>query len=146
MNKRLFITGIIFLLLLATSATYFSGSNANTATAWLWQNDASDHCIALLTQNDRQAGEYTVQKARINTDDTTDYILKGRSDNLCGSAGCIYELCIYTDTGMEILPFGYAAEAIELKGTATQSMYDIQLIGKSSASFQWTGDKYTLIN
>lgn len=116
----------------------------NLATVILGSTDMAGQCIALIS-SESTLKDYKVTKARINTDSKKDYILKGDTDTLCGSTGCIYRLCLVRDTVVTILPFMYAAERLEIKSTTNGDMHDIHLAGKSEADLQWNGTKYIVV-
>ena len=85
---------------------------------------------------------YDSVKSRLNTDSTKDIILTATGDKQCGSAGCIHELCLIQNNTPEIISFGYAADTLVVKDTASNGMYDIQLQGKSTTDLQWDGERY----
>jgi hypothetical protein len=126
-----------------TVATY-TDVGASVATVILGTDTLAVKCTQALPEGKRDL-PYEAIKSRIDTDSKTDIILVATSDKQCGSAGCAHELCLRTDTGATIISFGYAAETLVIKDTASNGMYDIQLQGKSTTNLQWDRTRYIIL-
>jgi hypothetical protein len=68
-----------------------------------------------------------------------------KTSDACGSAGCVYELCISNTTGgLEHIPFGYAANELSTQNTKTNGMADLILNGDKNTRMTWDGSQYQL--
>ena len=137
------ILGAVFLL--AFGVLGFTDSNVLVATVLRATYNQETDCILKLPE-EKRGTSYDFVKHRLNTDSEKDIILTATSEDQCGSAGCTHELCIITDSTAKIVSFGYAAETLIVKDTASNGMYDIQLQGKSTTNLQWDGSRYIVLH
>jgi len=131
---------------LAAGVFLTSDTQLNLATVITGVPKIVDECIASLSEsNEGSTTDYEIIKTRLNSGSEKDYVLKGKTDDLCGSAGCIHQLCINQNNTGQIVPFAYAAETLIVKNTITSGMHDIQLQGKSTSNLQWDGARYIIL-
>jgi hypothetical protein len=81
-----------------------------------------------------------VTRTKIDTDASTDYLIELTGDNFCGSAGCIFEICLARDTEAKHVPFGYAATSVEVTEGIENGMRDLVLNGQHT--LRWSGESY----
>jgi hypothetical protein len=143
-KKKIIITLIPGTLLIVFILLIITNSGANIATVVLSTNTQTYDCIQALPEGKRGL-EYTAAQQRVNTDTQEDIILTAVSKEQCGSAGCTHELCLISNKGVEIISFGYAAETLIVKNTASNGMYDMQLQGSGSTNLQWNGSRYIVV-
>jgi hypothetical protein len=126
------IASIIDIPKVAQFATVFISSQHRELTS----------CIASFSND--SVGEFEVQRTELNGDGIPDAIVHPRQGELCGSAGCVHELCVSNNSAFEYIPFGYAAESVSVKDTKTQNMHDLMLNNDPALTMVWSGNGYLL--
>lgn len=107
------------------------------------QNTTYRACIREFSDQDYSS--FTITKADINTDDKKDAIVQSTEESLCGTAGCITQLCVSTPQGeYAYIPFGYATKEIKIAETVTLLMHDLVLNNDENATMIWDGLQYQL--
>jgi len=139
------LTSLTATLALAFVTFSFTEGGINVAAVIIGLDSHFTKCISELPEGKREL-DYEFIKKRIDTDQKKDIVLTATSKQQCGSAGCAHELCIVKDNRAELITFGYAAETLIVKDTASNGMYDIQLQGKSTTNLQWDGARYVVLN
>ncbi|MFT5849509.1 MAG: hypothetical protein ACI9H6_000318 [Patiriisocius sp.] len=140
-TKRLLL--IAGLLTFSVCVFMFTDIGNQMASVITGTDSRVSQCIQALPESKRDT-PYDSISTRLNTDSHKDIILKASGEAYCGSAGCAYELCVVKNSVVTNIPFGYAAEELQVSNTLTNGMYDIQLLGKSNTNFQWDGTHYAV--
>ena len=136
--------GVPIITLAAFVFSMVSGGGG-LAAAITGVNGTAKSCIIALNERDGTeltAGDFEIEYARINVDSQNDVILKNISDSYCGSAGCVFELCLVSGDSVELLPFSYAGNELEVLATQNDQMYDIALTGKTETRLVWDFGRY----
>ena len=100
-------------------------------------------CIEQISDTSSIA-DYESTQVRIDNDSIKDFVLKGTSDPLCGSAGCIHELCLVTKDSVRLIPFGFATKELAILNTLTEDFHDIELRKPSRVQMRWNGTNYAI--
>lgn len=138
---------VVFASLIAMLGFVFANTSivGNVASVIQTVDASAESCLAeLALKSNSNSNTYSTQKERINGDSQDDIIFKGTNEELCGSAGCIHELCISDETGFTIASFGYAADTLIVKDSLTNDMHDLRLVGKSTTDLIWDGTRYNI--
>lgn len=127
-------------------ATFSSFTESGGFAAVITGTDTDvDACIAAIYERDQITltdAAYEVTYEHVDADKRKDIILKNTSEKYCGSAGCVFEICLIADSGVELIAFSYAAQDITILDSLTQQMHDIQLTGKSNVTLVWDTSNY----
>ena len=100
-------------------------------------------CINTFSNETLEA--FTITNAHLNDDQRADALVQYKDEKACGSAGCVYELCISSKTGTyEHIPFGFAAKEIQIGDTKTNGMKDLILNADKNLKMSWDGQSYVL--
>lgn len=100
-------------------------------------------CISTFTDEPLKA--FTITSASLNDDQSPDAMVRYNNEEACGSAGCVYELCVSSKTGTyEHIPFGFAAQDIQIGDTKTNGMKDLILNDDKDLKMSWDGQNYVL--
>jgi len=108
-------------------------------------NTAAAQCVEAVNQRDQNTltlEAYEVATQRVNSDNRKDVILKNTTDTFCGSAGCVYEICLQDEDRVNLIAFSYAANDLKVLGSITEDMHDIALTGKSDVHLVWDHGRY----
>lgn len=100
-------------------------------------------CIKSFSQEKKS--NFIISKENINSDGKEDAIVQYKNELNCGSAGCVFEICLSTSNNAYThLPFGYAGESLKAKQTVTNDMADLMLNNDESLILTWNGSSYEL--
>tara|TARA_B100000745_G_scaffold299643_1_gene250951 strand:+ start:2178 stop:2618 length:441 start_codon:yes stop_codon:yes gene_type:complete len=130
--------------LAAVTFSSFSGSDGLAAVITGVESTEAA-CIEAINQRDGSlldASAYTGTYTRVNNDKKKDIVLRNTTDAYCGSAGCVYEICLVNDSGVQLIPFSYAAQDLRVLDSITDTMHDIELTGKSDVRLVWDYSRY----
>lgn len=115
----------------------------NLATVFQSQNKALASCVK--TFSDEPLKSFTLTRVDFNGDGEDDTLLQFTSDEKCGTAGCIHEICVSKNASLqEHIPFGYAAKSIAVDDTMTNGMKDLIVNKDLNLKLSWDGSTYTL--
>lgn len=87
-------------------------------------------------------GDLTISPAHLNNDTTIDTIVELVHESTCGSAGCVFELCVSDDGRYKHHEFGFVAETITAQDALSNGMHDIIINNDSSLRLVWDGRQY----
>lgn len=89
---------------------------------------------------------FVIERTDLTGDTIADYVVEMVSDSTCGTAGCLFELCIKNDLGeVTHVPFGYAARSIRPLDTISAGMRDIEVNSDGTIRLSWNGSRYDLV-
>lgn len=115
-------------------------------TALTFFSTQSTHqCISEIQESYTKVEQdvFEVTRADLNGDSKKDFIVKINDAELCGSAGCIYELCIFDAVGeLSHISFGFAATNIKPLETLTNGMRDLEINGDKTLRLEWNTKRY----
>ncbi len=81
----------------------------------------------------------------LNDDGNKDVIAVTESPLTCGGGGCIASIFLEDEYGeLVALPFAYAVKRIEVLGSLTKGMHDLQVNGDANQRMVWNGSAYVL--
>jgi hypothetical protein len=109
------------------------GSEAKTVYA---------ECISAFSDAPLQS--FTISKEDLNDDGKVDALVAYTEGDACGSAGCIYELCVSKNGTYAHVPFGFAAKSITIEETMSNGMKDVILNNDEALQMSWDGTHYVL--
>ncbi len=151
MNKQ-YIFIFLFILVFLMSLTLWSTKNdmgRNLALVITGVLEDQQQCLSSLEKQENlliAINDVRITATRLNTDTKKDYIIEKTSAENCGSAGCIFELCVIQNNGAQIIPFGYAAKKLVVKESITNGMHDIELQGNTNITLQWDTSRYQILS
>ena len=100
-------------------------------------------CITQFSEEKLSA--FTLTPVHLDSNNSIDALVQYADGEECGSAGCVYEICVQDDSGSYThIPFGFAAEEIELGETTSNGMKDLILNNDKNRTMSWDGQTYTL--
>ena len=83
----------------------------------------------------------------LTDDGKKDVIAVTESPLTCGGGGCIASIFLKDEYGeLVALPFAYAVKRIEVLGSLTNGMHDLQVNGDAHQRMVWDGSAYVLEN
>lgn len=86
-----------------------------------------------------------IEFAYINNDTRKDVIATLESGSTCGTGGCMTRIMLTNDSGAyDEIQFNYAVKSIDVQGSLTNEMHDLQINGDSQNLMRWDGKQYTL--
>ncbi len=81
----------------------------------------------------------------INDDGVDDIIAIQRTDEACGTGGCIATIFLgATDGSLTPISFQIAVKAIEVLGSTSNGMHDLRLNNDETSRMIWNGSAYVL--
>ena len=95
----------------------------------------------------RKPGSYELemQYTMVNTDTRRDIIAVVRSDETCGSGGCVMTIFIQNELkAFEPIDFRYAVVSIDVEDTITRGMHDLMINGSKDTRLIWNDISYVL--
>jgi hypothetical protein len=131
------------LSLIAIAAFSFTPIGANVASVIEASDSRGAACLAEIMKLNGSATAITadITRADFNDDGTDDRVIRLTDDTSCGTNGCITEICLAKNTGVELLPFGYATNALHVLETRSNGYYDITI--NENVTLSWDGTHYT---
>lgn len=133
-------------VLLTTASVGVSVSDTmSLASVITGTSGVASKCVFAINERDGTAlttSDYETEYQDIDNNGTKDAVLKNTQDAYCGSAGCVFEICLVEGNEVVLLPFSYAAEKLSIKNTYTNNMRDIDLVGKSRIKLVWDYTRY----
>ncbi len=126
----------------AASRTLIAYTDGNLASVFSSQRKILyAECISSFSNEPLHA--FAVTQAHLNTDTQPDAIVQYMQGPSCGSAGCVFELCVWDDAqGYIHVPFGLAAKELTVREVVNNGMKDLML--NQELTMTWDGTKYVL--
>jgi hypothetical protein len=116
----------------------------SVATVFLSQN-SEKYSACIQTFSNKSLDSFTITQTHLNNDTKIDALIEQTDKDACGTAGCVYEICLSTNDGsFTHVPFGYAAKKITVRETLTNNMYDLMLNDEKKLKMTWDGTRYVL--
>ncbi len=129
--------------------TFSQLSDKNLLASVITSDSLEKSCVDAINERDSlhtTIHEYEIRHERINADRTNDVVLKGTQGGQCGSAGCVYELCLNIKNKAKLISFGYAGQGLIVKNVLTNGMHDISIGQANAVVFIWDGTRYIFEN
>lgn len=137
------IVGLIILLCASTLALQHSRI-FGLAAELIGSEHGLASCIASFAP-DKKMDDFDISTAKINNDEIPDAVIRYTNPGYCGSAGCVYELCVSDRAGLyTYVPFSIAAHVLVVSETVTNDVHDIELNNDPHLLFTWDGSRYVL--
>jgi hypothetical protein len=141
MRTALILAGIA---IMGFAAFTFTPAGSNLASIIASGDSATKQCLALLKEQypSSSSDVSTTVSSDINGDGSDDRIVRLSDDASCGTNGCITEICLVVNgsNDVELLPFAYATNNLEVLTTKTDNFYDIKI--NDSIIVSWDGTHY----
>lgn len=133
----------------ALGLTYVTVRDTDSMVALSLMSDtAQQQCLAQIKDayTTVPSIDFITTEMHLDGDATTDHLIMLDSMDTCGSAGCLYEICISKGQGGGVthIPFGYAAQDITSLNTLTNGMRDLRINDDDTLILTWDGTQYTL--
>jgi hypothetical protein len=142
MKIILIIGGIVCL---AGIASFLFAENIPGLASVIASSKRTMYAECISSYSDKPLQSFLITEVELNGDHYNDAFVQSSSDDACGTAGCIYELCLSDANGFYThTSFGYAAKNIEASETKTSGMSDIILNDDRSLKMTWSGSEYIL--
>jgi hypothetical protein len=146
MLKTIFIS-IFVIVVIFTAAQFLSPLNLSGVAAVIGSQQKIIFAECISTFSDEPLKAFAITSASLNDDQSPDALVQYKSEEACGSAGCVYELCVSSKAGTyEHMPFGFAAKEIQVGDTKTNGMKDLILNHDKKLKMIWDGQNYVLSN
>lgn len=158
MRPLILIIGLL-LILFAFGSFYISGviernSNAALIISGIDTRKLEEHILSYYRTNitldenslrEPSSYEIDMKYTRVNTDDKRDIIAVVRSDETCGSGGCIMTIFLQNEVKeFEPIDFRYAVGSIAVEDTITRGMHDLMVNGSRDTKLIWNDHSYVL--
>jgi hypothetical protein len=136
---------IFVLLMLFTAVKFLNPQNLAGVATVIGSQQKIIYAECISTFTDAPLQTFSITNVHLNDDQKQDALVQYESDEACGSAGCVYELCISGKAGTyEHIPFGFAAKEIQIGDTKTNGMKDLILNADKALKMSWDGQSYVL--
>ena len=136
---------VFILLLLFAAVKFLNPQNLSEVAAVIGSQQKIIFAECISTFSDEPLSSFAITEVHLNDDAGPDALVQYKSGNACGSAGCVYELCMSADAGVyEHVPFGFAAKKITIADTKTNGMKDLILNEDKNLQMSWDGQSYVL--
>ncbi len=105
-----------------------------------------ENCIRSFSSDPSEV--FTILYEDLNADKKDDAFVQYTEGDACGSAGCVFELCMNTGASFTYIPFGIAGSEITVMQTMTNGMRDIEIKNTDQKDqrfrLYWNGTTYDL--
>lgn len=136
---------VVLLLGIAALPILHDGANFSALIGLSGTQRACGKVILNSYDEKIKTSEMEFTKSDLNNDGLSDFIVRLKSDATCGSAGCLYELCIQNKESVQQVPFGFAGKTIEPTFELTNGMKDIVINDDDRMRLVWDGTRYVPI-
>jgi len=152
--KKLFIIlilGVVIYILTTMLMQQISGFR-NNALVFLSNSEESEvrHMVYKHVNETRMRGEQQldddarieIMHANVNNDSREDVIALIKSDQTCGTGGCMVIIMLQNDTNnFSPISFEYVVKEIDVENSLTNEMHDLRI--NSENLLKWDGKKYS---
>jgi hypothetical protein len=139
------ILSIVGVAILAAITSFLFAENIPGLASVIASTKRTLYAECISTYSDAPIKSFLITEVELNGDGFADAFVQSTQDNACGTAGCIYELCLSDGNGTyRHVTFGYAAKKIEATETKTSGMSDIILNDDRKLKMSWSGSEYVL--
>jgi hypothetical protein len=136
---------IFILIMLFVAVKFLNPQNLSEVATVIGSQQKIIFAECISTFTDAPLETFSITNVHLNDDQSQDALVKYKSEEACGSAGCVFELCVSSKTGTyEHIPFGFAAQEIQVSETKTHGMKDLILNADRSLKMSWDGQSYVL--
>ena len=105
----------------------------------------ADSCIEAVNTRDGlelDSSDYDVRYEHVDSKGNKDVIIQNVNQEYCGSAGCVFEICLVHDDNIELISFSYAGEKLEVLDSLSNNMHDLLLKGSNDTKLTWDYSRY----